>query len=60
MGWHVVIISFENSVDPDQLALSEASWSGSTMFFIHMDLFHINDEIAPLNNWLGKIWLDGP
>ena len=26
----------ENSVDPDQLASSEASWSGSTLFFIHV------------------------
>ena len=24
----------ENSVDPDQLASSEASWSGSTLFLI--------------------------
>ena len=38
--------SFENSVYPDQLASDEASWSGSTMFFIHM-----NNEIAPLD-WL--------
>ena len=25
-----------NSVDPDQLASEEASWSGSTLFFIHI------------------------
>ena len=29
------VSSTENSVDPDQLASSEASWSGSSLFFIH-------------------------
>ena len=28
--------AFKNSVDPDQLASDEASWSGSTLFFIHV------------------------
>ena len=28
--------TFENRVDPDQLASNEASWSGSTSFSIHI------------------------
>ena len=30
----------KNSVDPDQLAPSEASWSGSTLFLIIYVWFH--------------------
>ena len=28
------MVSIKNSVDPDQLALLEASWFGSTLFFL--------------------------
>ena len=33
------IFSFENSLDPDQLASDEASWLRSTLFFIDMMIF---------------------
>ena len=32
--WARIYPDFTNSVDPDQLALSEASWSGSALFVI--------------------------
>ena len=37
---------FENSVDPDQLASDEASWSGSTLFSSAWCI-HINNKIVP-------------
>ena len=33
--WTHICPAFANSVDPDQLASSEANWSGSTLFVIN-------------------------
>ena len=44
------MLSLENSVDPDQLASDEASWSGTTLFSFKWWL-HINNEISFLG-WL--------
>ena len=30
--------SFENSADPDQLASDEVTWSGSTVFYIPVEI----------------------
>ena len=44
----------KNSVDPDQLASSEASWSGSTLFKSYIYSYFKNFEKgAP---YLGHIW----
>ena len=32
--WTLIYSAFANSVDPDQLASSEANWSGSALFVI--------------------------
>ena len=37
---------FENSVDPDQLASDEASWSGSTLFHSHDESMQLLIEIT--------------
>ena len=42
--------SFENSVEPDQLASSEASWSGSTLFF---HKYKESILIMELRHWAG-------
>ena len=36
------VSSLENSVDPDQLASGEASWSGSTLFSKQSQIYSIN------------------
>ena len=48
---HVLdIVKIENRCDPDQLASGEASWTGSTLFFIHtINPYYV--EIAP-PDWL--------
>ena len=38
--WTWIYRAFANSVDPDQLASSEASWSGSALF----DIKYVNLE----------------
>ena len=46
-----------NSVDPDQMALSEASWSGSTVFSVSTVWILISDQMAsPEASWSGWIY----
>ena len=41
-AYFVLCPAFANSVDPDQLASSEANWSGSTLFAIqYLNLYQI-------------------
>ena len=48
--WTQIGPTFENSVDPDQLASEEANWSGSALFVIeNVNLF--------INNLDQVIWL---
>ena len=43
-------LSFENSVDPDQLASEEANWSGSALFVIQYVNLH---QQLGSSNWTG-------
>ena len=45
-------IYFLNSADPDQLASSEASWSGSTLFYIHTMI----NYVIVLFNYQVTVW----
>ena len=40
-----------NSVDPDQLASSEANWSGSALFIIKYENFYQKPESSNLIGW---------
>ena len=43
--------AFENRVDPDQLATSEANWFGSALFVIHYVNLH---QHSGLSNLIGR------
>ena len=45
------IDAFANSVDPDQLASSEANWSGSALFAIKYENLYQQSESSNLIGW---------
>ena len=42
---------FANSIDPDQLASSEANWSGSALFAIKYVNLYQQSGSSDLNGW---------
>ena len=49
------ILAFANSVDPDQLASEEASWTGSAQFvikYMYMNLYNSLNQVI----WLAENW----
>ena len=51
--WTLVLLSpaTANSVDPDQLASSEANWSGSALFVIKYVNFYQQPGLSNLISW---------
>ena len=43
--------AFENSVDPDQLASSEANWSGSALFVFQYVSLYQQSGLSNLIGW---------
>ena len=49
--WTQIYTAFENSVDPDQLASSEANWSGSALFVIQYVNLYQMSGLCNLIGW---------
>ena len=47
----LICLAFANSVDPDQLASSEANWSGSALFVIQYVNLYQQSESRNLIGW---------